>query len=51
MALKAPQVFAGAAETGLHFVGNEQAARPLDRVDRALQEACRPGKDAVAGEQ
>ena len=51
MALEAPQVFAGAAEAGLDLVGDEQAARPLDRVDRAPQEARRFREDAVAGEQ
>ena len=51
MTLKTPKVFAGPAETGLHFVGNEDTARPLDRIDRALQEALRSGQDAVAGEQ
>ena len=51
VALEAPHMFAGAAEAGLHLVGNEQAARPLDRLDRALQEARRLGQDAVAGEQ
>ena len=51
MALEAPHVLAGAAEAGLHLVGDEQAASALDRLDRSLQEARRLGQDAVAGEK
>ena len=35
VALEAPHMLAGAAEAGLHLVGDEQAAGGADRLDRA----------------
>ncbi len=51
MTLKSPEMLAGPTEAGLHLVGNEQAACPLDRIDRTPQEARWFREDAVAGEQ
>ncbi len=36
---KAPHLLAGAAETGLHLVGDEEAAGRTHRFDRGTQEA------------
>lgn len=48
--LEAPERVAGAAEAGLHFVGNEEAAGLAHRVHRLGHEAGRVGEDAVARE-
>jgi hypothetical protein len=42
-------MFARPAKTGLDLVRDEQAAGPLDRFDRALQEACRIRMVALSG--
>ena len=44
---KPPHLFAGAAEAGLDFVGDEQAARSSNGFHRRAQEARRVGEDAV----
>jgi hypothetical protein len=51
MPLVAPQVAAGAAEAGLHLVGDVQPARRAHHVLDRLQEAGRVWPHAVGGQQ